>query len=146
MKIDSREDANRVLENGIVWGADEHLCELVDGTCFKLCQMCTCLGHDQFCCKNHSICDICGKNHPKLERPACSRSCVSCGSEGHSSGDQFCDIVMRYRDENRFPTMQGLALAVGHSQLARTGISGGRDLSSEYGFTIKGRDLEFPPL
>ena len=90
------EDANKIIDEGLVWQGELFQCERYERQCrLKQCFKCQRYGHIGTQCKATTACGYCAQEHSsrdcpsKTERTA-SRKCAACGG-AHEAGIESSD-------------------------------------------------------
>lgn len=98
------EDANRAIDQGLVWAGERHSCEYYEPKCLMLqCKACQHYGHMGNRCRAPVKCVICAETHPKAtcperHQPSPKIKCAVCN--GHHQADSP-ECVYRQKELQR---------------------------------------------
>lgn len=89
------EDANKIIDEGLVWQGELFQCERYERLCrLKQCFKCQKYGHIGTQCKATTACGYCAQEHNSRECPSkadrtATRKCAACGG-AHEAWNQSC--------------------------------------------------------
>ncbi|KAJ6437601.1 zinc knuckle [Purpureocillium lavendulum] len=89
------EDANRIIDEGLIWQGEVFQCERYDRQCrLRQCFRCHKYGHIGTQCRATTACGYCAQDHPTRECPAknddmAPRKCAACRGE-HEAWNSQC--------------------------------------------------------
>jgi len=89
------EDANKIIDEGLIWQGEVFQCEKYDRQCrLKQCFQCQKYGHIGTLCKATIACGYCAQEHNSRDCPSKSdttipKKCTNC-REGHEAWNQGC--------------------------------------------------------
>jgi hypothetical protein len=90
-------DANRIIDEGLIWKAEALQCELYDRQCrLKQCYKCQRYGHIGTQCKATETCGYCAQEHSSQDCPikanrAAPRKCAMC-QDPHEAWSRQCKV------------------------------------------------------
>lgn len=121
LDLATEEEANRIIEKGLVIDYDVHTAAIYSRSWeIKQCYKCQEYGHIAMMCKKREACGHCAEEHPTKECPNPEKpKCANCGKK-HPTWDTRCQVRMDQREKTR---------AKRAIDIARAGIQKAKQLS-----------------